>query len=119
MTIRYHQSGLWIEQSGDTYTIGISEKGQDDIGEVMFVDLPKYGKTISEKEVLIGVEGAKAVTEINAPLSGTVKAVHEPLEDEPELLNSEAKEDNWIIELTDVDGDAFDALDNEQIKKEA
>jgi glycine cleavage system H protein len=117
MTIKYHSSGLWVEQVEDTYKVGLSEKGQDDIGEVMFVELPDYGKELTVGAVLLGVEGAKAVTEINSPIAGTVKEVHKEVEDEPDLLNSEDRDENWIVELTNVDVSAFNALSDDVWKK--
>lgn len=104
MTVKYTRTGLWIEELENTYRIGLSEKGQDDVGEVMFVDLPSFGEKIEVGDNLIGVEGAKAVTEITAPVSGKVEKVHEELEDKMELLNSTDREDNWIFELSDVLG---------------
>jgi len=104
MTVKYTKSGLWIEELENTYRIGLSEKGQDDVGDVMFVELPNYGDEIDIGANLLGVEGAKAVTEITSPVSGSVEKVHEALEDESELLNSEDRADNWIIELSDVLG---------------
>lgn len=113
MTVKYHQTGLWIEQRASTYRIGLSEKGQDDIGEVMFVELPEFEGKLAEGDVLLGVEGAKAVTEILSPLNGQIKDVHKNLVEEPELLNSEDKEDNWIIELDMNDSSIFDALNHD------
>lgn len=119
MTVKYHQSGLWVEQLENTYKVGLSEKGQDDIGEVMFVELPDYGGEVNIGDVLLGVEGAKAVTEITLPLSGSVKAVHDEITDEPELLNSEDRDENWIVELTNVDVSAFEALNDDAWQKES
>lgn len=104
MTIKYTDSGLWIEQVGENYRIGLSEKGQDDAGEVMFIELPNFSDKLEIGETLIGVEGAKAVTEIVAPISGKIEQVHTELEDDYSLLNSKNSEENWIVELSDVLG---------------
>src|SRR5690554_522219 len=96
MTTRYTQAGLWIEQKDNGVRIGLSEKGQDDVGEVMFVELPKFGEKLRIGDNILSVEGAKAVSEFTAPVSGTVKKVHDALEDENEKLNSTDREDNWI-----------------------
>lgn len=101
---RYTDTGLYIEQVGENYRIGLSEKGQDDVGEVMFVELPEFGETVQISETLIGLEGAKAVTEIVVPVSGKVEKVHTALEDDYSLLNSTDRKDNWILELSDVLG---------------
>ena len=109
MPVKYTQTGLWIEKTNDIYRIGLSEKGQDDVGEVMFIELPAYGDEIKAGDNLIGVEGAKAVTEITSPISGSVEKVHQELEDQTDLLNSEDRSENWIVELTDVLG--FDSAE--------
>ena len=102
--MNYTKSGLWIEKLESSYRLGLSEKGQDDVGEVMFVELPDFNADIKAGDNLIGVEGAKAVTEITAPFNGTVVNVHKALEDDTALLNSTDRADNWIIELTNVSG---------------
>lgn len=104
MTIKYTNTGLWLEEQGDAVRIGLSEKGQDDVGEVMYVEIPRYHDQLKDGDNLISVEGAKAVTELVSPVSGTVQKVHKELEDQTELLNSTDREDNWIVELTDVLG---------------
>ena len=104
MNSRYTQTGLWIEEKDGVVRVGLSEKGQDDVGEVMFVELPKFGETLKIGGNLLSVEGAKAVSEFTAPISGKIEKLHEALEDETEKLNSTDREDNWIIELTEVSG---------------
>lgn len=111
--VRYSKNGLWVEKDGDNYRMGLSAKGQDDIGEVMFAELPEVMDTIKADETIIGVEGAKAVTELTSPLSGKVVRVHKEVEDEPEKLNDESKEENWIMELTDVPEEDFVNLPEE------
>lgn len=110
--IKYSEEGFWIEKSDDTFTIGLSDKGQDDLGEVSFVDLPSEG-AVKKDEVLIGVEAAKAVTELTLPVSGTIVAVNEALEDEPSILNSTKRDDTWIAKLTGVSQSEFESLLNE------
>lgn len=104
MTVKYTKSGLWIEELENMYRVGLSEKGQDDVGDVMFVELPDFEDKLEVGQNLIGVEGAKAVTEISSPISGSVEKVHKELEDNTELLNSTDREENWILELADVLG---------------
>lgn len=114
MSVKYHDSGLWIEKLNETsYRIGLSEKGQDDVGEVIFVELPEMKEEVKKGSLLLNVEGEKAVTEMTMPFNATITAVHEAVEDEPELLNQTDKESNWIVEVTDVDPSAWNALDEE------
>ena len=108
--MKYSENGLWILKTGQQYRIGLSEKGQDDLGEVMFIEVPSQVTRIEKNETVIGLEGAKAVTELTSPFAGKVVSYHEALADEPEKLNSTDKESNWIVELTDVDEAAFNAL---------
>ncbi|MGB6179543.1 glycine cleavage system protein H [Carnobacterium sp.] len=111
--MKYSENGLWILKNDEKYRIGLSEKGQDDLGEVMFIDIPSDVTKVALNDSLIGVEGAKAVTELTTPLAGNVVSYHEALADEPEKLNSADKENNWIVELTDVDEEIFHAFSDE------
>jgi len=110
---KYHSSGIWVEKKDDSYIIGLSEKGQDDTGEVMFVDLPHFGKTVKAGDTLVSVEGAKSVTEIIFPFGGVVQSIHKDVEDNPDLLNKGPKSENWIVELTDVNEEEFDSLNDD------
>ncbi|ALV22786.1 MULTISPECIES: glycine cleavage system protein H [Carnobacterium] len=109
-TMKYSENGLWILKDGSNYRIGLSEKGQDDLGEVMFVEVPSDLNEVATGDNLIGVEGAKAVTELTAPFSGKVSRFNEALADDPEKLNSPDPQDNWILDLSEVDEAAFNAL---------
>lgn len=102
MTYKYIESGLWIKEIENGYRIGLSEKGQSDIGEVMYVELPEFGERMKKGDSLISVEGSKAVTELVVPMSGTVGRVHKELEDDPDLMNDSGSGEIWILELSDV-----------------
>ncbi len=109
--VKYSQDGFWVEKKETHYIIGLSDKGQDDLGEVNFVDLPAVG-SIQKGEVLLGVEAAKAVTELSVPVSGTITEINEALEDEPSQLDSHDIQKNWIVKMTDVSEEEFLALDS-------
>lgn len=111
--MKYSENGLWILKEGDNYRIGLSEKGQDDLGEVMFVELPNTLDEVRKNDVLLGVEGAKAVTELLSPLTGVVVQFHTELTENPEKLNSTDKKDNWILEIKDIEPDTFEKLSDE------
>jgi len=83
---KYSENGLWIKKEGEEYIIGLSPKGQDDLGDVSFVELLK-NKEVTTEDSIISVEAAKAVTELLSPLSGTVVVFHDDLEENPEFLN--------------------------------
>lgn len=111
-TVKYSENGFWIKKEADKYIVGLSEKGQDDLGEVSFIELPETG-VVKTTDTLIGVEAAKAMTDLASPLAGTVTAVNEALENNPENLNRTDAAMNWIVELTDVTTEDFEALQNE------
>lgn len=102
MTFKYVESGLWLQEIEDGYRIGLSEKGQEDLGEVMFVELPEFGERLKKGDNLLSVEGSKAVTELVVPMTGSVKKIHKELEDDPDLMNAQNPEDIWILELAEV-----------------
>lgn len=116
MTVKYHKNGIWIEKMNETeFRIGLSEKGQDDVGEVMFAEVSENNGKLDKGDALLNVEGAKAVTEITIPFAATLKESHTELEDEPDLLNKSDRDKNWIIIVEDVDASDWDALDNELV----
>ena len=107
--IKYSENGLWIKQEKNQYTVGISPKGQDDIGDVSFVELFTQ-ESLTTEDSFMSVEAAKAVTEFVSPLSGKVVAWHTELEDNPEMLNQVDTSVNWIYTLEEVDEAAFESL---------
>lgn len=110
MTVYYSENGLWLEEVQEGIKVGISAKGQDDLGEVMFVDLTPETTQVEKDAALIGVEAAKAVTELTSPVKGQVVAWNLELSENPERLNSTKKEDNWIVILYQVDKELLSSL---------
>ncbi|QTJ47071.1 glycine cleavage system protein H [Dolosigranulum pigrum] len=110
MTVKYHVNGLWIEKKDDQIIIGLSEKGQDDAGDIMFASLMIDSDYLEAGDTLIGVEGAKAVTDFTTPFAGNVLAIHEAIEEDFDLLNSTDRADNWIVKLRPKDTSLFSQL---------
>jgi len=81
-------------------TIGVTEFAQEQLGDVVFVELPDIGALLTEGDEVAVIESVKAAGEINAPINGTVVAVNEILADEPELLNSSPEEGGWMFKVT-------------------
>ena len=105
---RYLESHEWIT-TGEPTRVGITEFAQDELGDVVFVELPDVGDSVSKGESFGVVESIKAVSDLYAPVSGEVVAVNEELFDRPELVNEDPFGDGWMLEL-DVSEDAFDDL---------
>ena len=95
---RYTKEHEWVKIEGDTGTIGITDHAQESLGDIVFVELPKPGAEISAGKSFGTVESVKAVSELFAPVSGTVSAVNEELANSPEKINSDAH-GSWMIKL--------------------
>jgi len=107
---RYLESHEWISVDGDTARIGISDFAQDELGDVVFVELPSVGEDLAAGDAFGVVESIKAVSDIYTPVSGTVTATNDALGDQPELLNDDPYGDGWLIELEISDREELEAL---------
>ena len=117
--LRYSSDHEWIRQDGNTVTIGITEFAQDSLGDVVFVEAPEASSVVVAGDSFTEVESTKSVSDIYAPVSGTIVAINDKLDDTPELLNSDPYGDGWIcsIEMSDpsqldglMDADSYRAL---------
>ena len=107
--IRYTDEHEWARISGDIARIGVSDYAQDQLGDIVFVELPAVGDTIAKGEVFGTLESVKAVSELYLPLSGEVVAVNTALTDAPELINQDPYA-AWIIEVRPTDAGEYDQL---------
>jgi glycine cleavage system H protein len=105
----YLESHEWAT-TDDTVRVGISDFAQDELGDVVFVELPEVGDTLSQGGEFGVVESIKAVSDLYSPLSGEVVTVNDALFDEPELVNDDPFGDGWMLELDPSDRDEFDDL---------
>ena len=94
----------WIEVDGDVATIGISEFAADELGDVVFVELPEVGTTLSAGDKLAVVESVKAVSDVMAPVSVEITEVITELEDAPDLLSQDAEGNGWIAKVRVLNG---------------
>jgi glycine cleavage system H protein len=107
---RYLESHEWVRRDGDTAHIGITDFAQDELGDVVFVELPEVGESV-EKDAEFGViESIKAVSDLYAPVSGDVVSVNEDLFDAPELVNEDPFGDGWMLEVDLDDESELEAL---------
>ncbi len=109
--LMYTKSHEWVRVEGDSVVIGITHYAQDQLGEVVFVELPATGDTVEAGEEMGTLESVKAVSEMLAPLSGEVIEVNEALEDNPNLVNQSPFDEGWLVKITgSVEGlDMMDA----------
>jgi len=110
----YIKSHEWIERDGDTVTIGITDHAQESLGDLVFVELPETGESLSAGDVCAVVESVKAASDIYAPLTGEVTAVNEELADSPELINEDPYGEGWLMKMSITDeAELDDFLDAE------
>lgn len=109
--LKYAKSHEWIRVDADGLaTVGISEYAQDALGDVVFVELPKSGASVSAGQEVAVVESVKAASDIYSPVSGSIEAVNEALKDKPELLNSSPLDAGWLYRIRMSNAAELDAL---------
>jgi glycine cleavage system H protein len=112
--VKYHPEHDWARIDGDVATFGITWYAQDQLGEVVFVEPPEVGKSISKDEPYAEIESVKAVSDVVAPLSGEIVEVNAVLTDSPEKINEDPYGDGWLVKvrMSDV-SEVDDLLDRE------
>lgn len=116
-TLRYTEEHEWIRMDDDIGTVGISDFAQEQLGDVVYVELPEVGKTVAQFAEVAVVESVKAANEVRAPVSGEVIEVNEALNDNPELVNSSPIGDGWFFKLRISDSSELDNLMDEAAYK--
>ena len=102
--LRYAENHEWIRTDDSMVTMGISDYAQDALGDIVFVELPEVGRQVTAGDPIAEVESTKSVSDVYAPVSGTVVEVNTALEDSPELVNSDPFGEGWfaVIEANDL-----------------
>lgn len=114
---RYAKTHEWVAVDGKHATIGITEFAQSQLGDVVFLELPKVGRKLDVGETFGVVESVKAASDLYSPVAGRISEVNDKLASQPELINSDPFGEGWILKL-DVTGDLpSDLLDEEAYKK--
>ena len=107
---QYASSHEWIKEDGDTSTVGISDFAQDQLGDVVYVELPEVGRKVEAGDTVAVVESVKTASDIYAPASGTITAVNDELRAAPELVNSGPYEGGWLFKM-DVTEESAELMD--------
>jgi len=111
--MRYTQDHEWVRIEGETGTVGITTHAQEQLGDIVFVELPETDQDLDQGEEIGTVESVKAASEVYAPAAGTVTAVNEDLADDPSKLNSDPYGGGWLYSFTIADRGEIDALMDE------
>jgi glycine cleavage system H protein len=97
----YTEEHEWVRDVGDSRVrIGITDYAQDQLGDVVYVELPEVGKEVAKDDVLVEVESTKSVGEVYAPFAGTITGVNEAIAESPELVNQSPYEDGWLVMMS-------------------
>ena len=113
MSFKYTKNHEWVKIEESMAYIGITDYAQEHLSDIVFVDLPKVGAKLIAGKVFASVESVKAVSDVYAPIGGTVTEISEALENAPELLNENALE-NWLVRIELTDATEADALMSEE-----
>lgn len=112
-SLKYTAEHEWIAFDGDTATVGVTDYAADKLGDVVYLDLPAVGTSVSAGAVCGEIESTKSVGELYAPLAGEVLEVNSAATDDPSLVNSSAFEDGWLIKIRIDPADAAGLLDRD------
>jgi glycine cleavage system H protein len=108
--LRYTNDHEWLRATGSSYQVGITQFAVDQLGDITLVDLPKEGDLVTKGQRFGTIESVKSVSDLYAPVSGRVSKINAALKDSPELVNSDAYGQGWMIELEVTDGSEVEEL---------
>ena len=108
--LKYHKEHTWVKVEGSRALIGITDHAQEELGDIVYVELPERGSESEQDESCGTVESAKAISELFAPVSGRVVDINEDLADQPELINDDPYDSGWLVEVEMSDPSELDSL---------
>ncbi len=111
--LKYTEEHEWIRLDGDACVIGISDYAQEQLGDIVFVELPEVGKVVAQGDEAAVIESVKAASELYAPVAGEVIEVNAALSDDPSLVNSDATGEGWFVKIKLADASQLDGLMDE------
>jgi len=107
----------WIDVEGESATVGITDYAQEQLGDIVFVELPDVGAMLDKAGDAAVVESVKAASDVYSPITGEVTEANDALEDEPALVNSSPEEDGWFFRMTIADAGEFEGLMDDKAYK--
>jgi len=108
--MKFTESHEWIKVEGDLGTVGVTDHAQEELGDIVYVELPTIGKTVKAGEEIAVLESTKAAADIYAPVSGEIIEVNKALEDNSDLVNSSPQEKGWLFKIKVSDTSELSAL---------
>jgi glycine cleavage system H protein len=108
--LKYTKDHVWVYADGDTATIGISDYAQQELGDIVFVEMPESGKNVAKEDTFGTIESVKSVSDLISPLSGDITEINTVLEDTPETINSDPFGEGWIVKMKMDNNGELDSL---------
>ena len=108
--LKYTETHEWVELSGSTARVGITDHAQKEISDIVFIELPKAGRIVKQKDSTMVIESVKAAFDIYAPMSGKISRVNNDLAGNPEIVNQSPYEKGWLFEIECSDPKEFEKL---------
>lgn len=108
--VRYTENHDWVKKEDHGVRVGITDHAQNELGDIVFVELPAAGDEFAKGEEMVVIESVKSVSDVEAPVSGTVEEINDDLEGEPEKINESPTGDGWLVKLDMEDESQFDSL---------
>lgn len=115
---RYTKEHEWVRLEGDIVTVGITEHAQEQLGDLVFVELPEVGRDVETADAIAVVESVKAASDVYAPLAGKIVEANQAVVEDPSLVNSEPESEGWLFKIELSDSDMFDELMDEAAYRE-
>jgi glycine cleavage system H protein len=112
--LRYTEEHEWLKQDGEEVIVGITEYAAEQLGDLVFVELPEEGATVVKGEEVVTIESVKAASDITAPLDGQITEVNMAIVENPALVNEDPMEDGWFFKMTLADPSDLDGLMDEE-----
>ena len=103
--LKYTKEHEWVRVDGDSVTVGVTDYAQDSMGDVVFIEFPEVGETVEENSSIATIESVKAVSDIYAPLAGTINKVNEVINDTPDIINQDPYGDGWLFKMNNINND--------------
>lgn len=116
--LRYTEEHEWLKQDGDEVVVGITEYATQQLGDLVFVELPKEGATVAKGDEVVTIESVKAASDITAPLDGTITEVNPAIVENPAMVNEDPLEDGWFFKMTLAEPGDLDELMDEAAYRE-
>ena len=115
--LKYTEEHEWLRPDGDTITVGITEHATEQLGDIVFVELPEPGREVKKGDEVVTLESVKAASDILAPIDGTITEVNEAIVNDPSLVNSAPLGEGWFFRMKPADGASIDGYMDEDAYK--